>query len=187
MQTLFSKSFHDYRIRFDGLIVGLLFVLVYVTLNTTFFVSTQEPQIIEKQVIVRVPVSLSSDDKKQIRCMAENVYHEAGNQSIKGKIAVSNVVMNRIKNPTNFAPTPCAVIKQKIAGVCQFSWVCQGKKIINDIDTYTESYKVAENVYLKNLNDVTDGAIFYHADYVEPSWSKIYHRTVQIGQHIFYK
>jgi spore germination cell wall hydrolase CwlJ-like protein len=186
MQNL-SKSLYDYHIRLDGVFVGLLFVLVYSCLNTLFFEPAiiRVPQVIEHQVVVKVPVKLDVNDKKQIKCLAENTYYEAGNQSVKGKIAVNNVVMNRVNN--NFADTPCGVIKQKLRGNCQFSWVCQGKKPISNIDTYAESYKVAENVYLNNLNDVTEGAVFYHADYVDPAWSRIYHRTVQIGQHIFYK
>jgi len=194
MQKITAKSFNDYRIRLDGLFVGVLFVLVYSFLNVAFFEPAviRVPQIIEHQVIVKVPVNLNVNDKKQIKCLAENTYYEAGNQSVKGKIAVSNVVMNRVSNKMNhinnsFADTPCGVIKQKVKGNCQFTWVCHDKKPISNIDTYTESYKVAENVYLNNLNDVTDGAVFYHADYVDPAWSKIYHKTVQIGQHIFYK
>ncbi len=35
--------------------------------------------------------------------------------------------------------------------------------------------------------DPTDGALFYHADYVDPWWSKHYVRTVQILNHIFYR
>ena len=35
--------------------------------------------------------------------------------------------------------------------------------------------------------DITDGALFYHADYVTPSWAKIKQKTTEIGDHIFYK
>lgn len=149
-------------------------------------VVVQVPQIVEKEVIVRVPVKLNANDKKQIRCLAENTYFEAANQSVQGKIAVNNVVMNRVSNDY-YASTPCAVIQQKKAGVCQFSWVCQPRKMISDLDAYTESYKVAENVYLKNLNDVTGGAIFYHSTSVNPTWNRVYQKTRQIGEHIFYK
>ena len=124
-------------------------------------------------------------DKQQIECLAQNVYFEAGNQSRTGKIAVSNVVMNRV-NDKRFPNTPCAVIKQKARGVCQFSWVCQGKKYIRDQKTYAEALSVARRVY-DNAIDVTNGAKFYHASYVKPSWSRVFKRTVVIGDHIFYK
>lgn len=38
-------------------------------------------------------------------------------------IAVAHVVLNRIKS-SKFPETICGVVKQKVAGVCQFSWVC---------------------------------------------------------------
>jgi spore germination cell wall hydrolase CwlJ-like protein len=35
--------------------------------------------------------------------------------------------------------------------------------------------------------DITDGALFYHADNIRPSWAKTKKRTTKIGNHIFYK
>ena len=35
--------------------------------------------------------------------------------------------------------------------------------------------------------DITDGALFYHADYVYPSWAKTKQRTTEIDDHIFYR
>jgi spore germination cell wall hydrolase CwlJ-like protein len=37
------------------------------------------------------------------------------------------------------------------------------------------------------LVDITDGALFYHADYVTPSWAKTKVKTVEIQDHIFYR
>ena len=34
--------------------------------------------------------------------------------------------------------------------------------------------------------DPTDGALWYHADYVSPSWGRVFKRNGQIGRHIFY-
>ena len=36
------------------------------------------------------------------------------------------------------------------------------------------------------LLDITDGALWYHADYVKPSWAKHKKITTEIGDHIFY-
>ena len=35
--------------------------------------------------------------------------------------------------------------------------------------------------------DITDGATFYHADYVNPSWAKTKLKTIEIEDHIFYR
>jgi spore germination cell wall hydrolase CwlJ-like protein len=143
-------------------------------------------KIIEKEVIVNKPVYLSKYDKKQIQCMAENTYFEAGHEPTKGKIAVNNVVLNRVKDK-RFPKTPCAVINQRTARVCQFSWKCEGGKRIADMTAYRKATTIAENVYLGNYGDVTKGAKFYHADYVSPSWGKVFDRTTKIGAHIFYR
>ena len=38
-----------------------------------------------------------------------------------------------------------------------------------------------------NFVDITDGALFYHADYVTPAWAKTKIKTVEIQDHIFYR
>ena len=137
--------------------------------------------------IVKVPVELTPKDRRQIQCLAENTYFEAGNQTVKGKIAVNNVVMNRVNDPKErFGNTPCSVVSQKYRGVCQFSWKCEGRKKIRDQELFEQSKKIAEQVYLGNYGDVTGGAKFYHANYVSPPWGKRMSRLTKIGAHIFY-
>lgn len=143
-------------------------------------------KIVEKPVVIKEPVYLNKFDKQQIQCMAENTYFEAGHEPAKGKIAVNNVVLNRVKDK-RFPKTPCAVINQKARGVCQFSWKCEKGKQIRNTSAYNKSKDIAEDVYLGNYNDVTGGAKFYHADYVRPSWGRVFDRTVKIGAHIFYR
>jgi spore germination cell wall hydrolase CwlJ-like protein len=121
-------------------------------------------------------------DQAQIECLAQNVYFEAGNQPVKGQIAVTNVVMNRIAH--GFAKTPCGVVMQRTKRVCQFSWTCKKPKI-HDWNLYERSRKVAQDVYYARVQDVTRGAIYYHANYVHPNWNMV--RVVSIGAHIFYR
>jgi spore germination cell wall hydrolase CwlJ-like protein len=139
--------------------------------------------VVEPVVEVIEPV-LTPEDKRQIECLAINAYHEAGNQSRRGKIAVSNVVMNRVKDE-RFPKTPCAVIYQRTRRVCQFSWTCMGNMKVRSAEQYAESRETAEEVYLEDVEDVTNGAKFYHATYVNPRWR--YQRIIQIGDHIFYR
>lgn len=175
----------------EGFLVGAIIMAVIAVImipkeTETKIVHVPVTKVIEKEVVKKVPVKLDNYDKRQIQCLAENAYFEAGNQSTKGKIAVTNVVMNRVKD-SRFPDSPCAVVNQKARGVCQFSWVCEGKKRIHDWATFSRARKVAEDVYLKNVGDVTYGAKFYHADYVSPSWGRVFKRTTVIGDHIFYK
>jgi len=141
-----------------------------------------EVQIIER--VEKVPVYLNAADRRQIACMAENTYFEAAYESRDGKIAVNNVVMNRVSDP-RFPKTPCAVISQRTSRVCQFSWVCERGKRVTDHDAYAEAKKIAEQVYIGNIGDVTGGAQFYHADYVNPGWRM--RRLIKIDTHIFYQ
>jgi len=139
---------------------------------------------VERTVVVHKPVYIQSPDKKQIQCLADNIYYEARNQSKIGQIAVTNVVMNRVKDG-RFPKTPCSVINQKRGGICQFSWVCSSKQVKNTT-SYKKAYEVAENVYINNERDVTNNALFYHATYVRPSWARKFRQTARIGSHIFY-
>lgn len=190
-QLIEKQENYDFLKWFEGLFVALI-VLIMITATQAKpepqIIKVPVTQVIEKEVVKvqRVPVKLNAHDQRQIQCLAENVYFEAGNQSTKGKIAVTNVVMNRVKD-SRFPDTPCAVVKQKSRGVCQFSWVCEGKKRIQDWALFRESRRVAEQVYLKNIGDVTGGAKFYHADYVKPGWAYVFDRTKKIGAHIFYR
>ena len=147
-------------------------------------VPVAQAKIVEKPVIEEPEVVLTQFDKRQIQCLAENAYFEAGNQSTKGKIAVTNVVMNRVEDK-RFPKTPCGVVHQRTKRVCQFSWVCEGKKRIRSMEQYADAKEVAEQVYLGEVGDNTRGAMFYHADYVNPGWNL--RRVIKIGDHIFYK
>jgi len=173
----------------EGFLLGAIAIIVIISLiphNQPKPVIIEKPiiKVIEKPTIVKVPVRLTAHDQQQIQCLAENTYFEAGNQSTKGKIAVNNVVMNRVKDPSHrFGKTACAVVAQKTKGTCQFSWKCMRLKI-HSHEQFAESKRVAEQVYLGNVGDVTGGAKFYHANYVNPHWNL--HRLIQIGAHIFY-
>ena len=135
--------------------------------------------------VVYLKPELTSHDKKQIQCLADNAYYEAGNQTINGMIAVTQVVLNRASDG-KFPSTPCAVVKQKSRGVCQFSWTCVKQRILYP-ENYEKAKRVAKTVYTNNVPDITGGAVYYHATYVKPTWFRKLKKTVIIGQHIFYK
>ena len=124
-------------------------------------------------------------NNRELKCLADNIYFEAGNQSTKGKLAVAAVTINRVKSP-KFPKSVCSVVYQKTGRTCQFSWVCEGKKHVRSTQQYAESKKVAEKVLLSGANHGILGhnVLFYHADYVNPRWNL--RRVAKIGDHIFY-
>ena len=158
---------------------GLIFALA---LHTATPAKTVEIPVPVPQVVV-VPQYINEHDRAQINCMAENIYFEAGNQGTRGMVAVSNVVMNRVADK-RFPKSQCGVINQRWKGQCQFSWVCRNPSI-KDRTLYAKSRDVAEQVYLGNEGDITNGALFYHATYVNPGWRK--KAVATIGDHIFYR
>lgn len=118
-----------------------------------------------------------SYDKTQIECLARNAYHEARGEGETGMKAVSNVVMNRVKNK-KWPGTPCQVIYQKN----QFSWTIHGRnKRISETKMYKRSLEIAHKVYYGIYKDITFGSLFFHAISIPRRQFKL-----RIGNHIFY-
>ncbi len=130
---------------------------------------------------------LTKDARKQVDCLAENIYHEAGYEPFLGKKAVALVTLNRTQDE-RFPSNICGVVKQKTQGTCQFSWFCMPVKLNRNSEAFKESMEVALFVYAnyEKLKDITHGALYYHADYVNPRWRNV-EKTTVIGRHIFYK
>ncbi len=135
--------------------------------------------------------SLSKNAQKQITCLAENIYFEAANEPLEGKKAVAFVTINRLQSG-NYADSICEVVFQKTNGTCQFSWYCDRKftdrrLTIRDTMLYNEIRELATNIIVNydRMKDVTEGATYYHADYVSPGWKL--KKIDQIGRHIFYR
>lgn len=130
---------------------------------------------------------LNKEEQAQIDCLALNIYREAGHEPEDGKLAVALVTMNRVKAP-GFPDSVCKVVQQKTKNICQFSWKCITHLPRVDQELYKYIREIATHVFLNHhmLNDITLGALFYHADYVRPRWKKV-EMTIKIGRHIFYK
>jgi spore germination cell wall hydrolase CwlJ-like protein len=123
-------------------------------------------------------------------CLALNIYFEARSEPLDGKRAVGHVVLNRVRD-TEFPESVCQVVRQGGENVrhgCQFSWWCDGRSD-RPVDTlaWRESREVAWEVLRGATKDPTSGALWYHAEYVQPSWQDKMLKSRRIGQHIFYR
>lgn len=133
---------------------------------------------------------------EQIRCMALNIYHEAGSEPFMGQVAVARVVMNRVRH--GFASNPCKVIYQahyvpvepdseEKRKLCQFSWVCEGKNNPSKSNPrYQQAEDIARQVILEDRwrDEIPAGALFFHNSSVDPAWT--YRHIMTIGNHVFY-
>jgi len=98
--------------------------------------------------------------------------------------------MNRSRD-ARFPRRICYVAYQhvgSIPGGCEFSWTCDAlTDEPKNAAAWQHSFRVARRVYSGRSNDPTDGAIWYHADYVEPEWASGLGLPQRIGRHLFYR
>lgn len=127
--------------------------------------------------------------RNEVVCLAKNIYFEARSESREGQLAVAQVTRNRVESG-DYPRTYCGVVYQRKDTGCQFSWVCDGKADeVNNMSAYKRALTIAQDVLLKNVNSRIIGTdvMFYHANYVNPSWSDKMEEVTTIGQHTFYR
>jgi len=189
---------HDLLLRFGGLL-SLIFLLVFVPMHTLVKMQkkldahaaneqalrAEITDLNERMGVYKVAYAKQQSVQKEVQCLTQNIYYEAGSEPSAGKIAVAEVTMNRVKK--GYAKTVCGVVTQKSKGTCQFSWVCSPKKAIDSMKNWLEAKKIAENILISRKKyGIIGNATHFHADYVDPSWADSKKYVSQIGRHVFY-
>jgi spore germination cell wall hydrolase CwlJ-like protein len=108
--------------------------------------------------VISSSIAQANDDvtvDRQVMCLAQNIYYEAGLEPFRGKVAVAQVTVNRTESG-NFPSTICGVVHQKtqVAGkmICQFSWSCNPVNKVKYLsNAWQDSLLVAEQVLRSNL------------------------------------
>ena len=120
---------------------------------------------------------------KDLKCLAQNIFFEAGTESMLGKIAVGQVTVNRVKIG-HWGETVCEVVNSKN----QFSWTNKDDLYMDrDSKNYKESFLAAKKVLQERKRlRILRSALFYHADYVRPNWADKNQKVIKIEKHIFY-
>ena len=186
-------------------ILSWTFVLVSILVPTVAALSTES----QKPLFPLEPIKVTSSkivikekqpDPEQVFCLAQNIYHEARGENISGQMAVAHVTMNRV-NSDKFPNTVCEVVYQSryskwwldrgkkvpVKHKCQFSWYCDGRSDgISDWESFDNIVDISKQIILGRLDDNTNGAVYYHADYVKPSWSNYMKVSAVYDNHIFY-
>jgi len=121
---------------------------------------------------------------EQSNCLATAVYFEARGESLEGQLAVARVVMNRAASG-RYPPDWCSVVKQP----AQFSFVRHGE--FPWIDTastaWAHAQAIARLAVANVVPSVEPDVLWYHANYVAPSWGHRLNLAERIGAHIFYR
>lgn len=121
-------------------------------------------------------------------CLVLAIYYEARSEPVAGQYAVAEVVLNRVASP-RFPDSVCEVVTQDLGPNphdCQFSFYCDGKpEVMRNTTAMKQALAIATAV-MDDPTVVANGALFYHADYVSPKWSKKMTPTVMVGAHIFF-
>jgi N-acetylmuramoyl-L-alanine amidase len=121
---------------------------------------------------------------EQTNCLATAVYFEARGESAEGQLAVARVVMNRAASG-RYPPDWCSVVKQP----AQFSFVRHGEFPYADTNSaaWQKAEAVAELAAANVVPSLGNDVLWYHADYVAPTWRRSLQEVQQIGAHIFYR
>ena len=114
-------------------------------------------------------------------CMARTVYLEASNQTLRGQLAVAQVIVNRMKSAA-YPKSACEVVEQP----GQFAQADSDQEPTSS-KVWKTAVAIARIAQDSRIAQVAPGARFFHATYVSPSWSQTHERITQIGDHVFYR
>ena len=120
---------------------------------------------------------------RDMNCLAENIYYEAGIEPIEGKYAVAQVTLNRLRT-RHWGSSICKVVHAH----AQFSWTLKKKLDKPSGANWTESKLIAEHMLADKMRvRPLQSALMYHAESVQPKWADRRQYITKVGQHIFYR
>jgi N-acetylmuramoyl-L-alanine amidase len=120
---------------------------------------------------------IESLSEKELDLLARIVRAEAQSEPFEGKVAVAEVVLNRLESP-QFPDT----IKEVIYEPGQFQPVANGQ-INKPADE--ESIEAVDAALLDMRNITEDSVFFYNPDIATNRWLDSRETAVVIGQHVF--
>jgi N-acetylmuramoyl-L-alanine amidase len=134
----------------------------------------------------------SLERETELRCLAENVYHEARGEPMAGQYAVAEVTLNRVASP-DYPKTICQVVYEsrwdpvRKRRVAAFSWTQQDIAYASRGKAWRQAMRAATAVYENVHTPVVPDALFYHAASVDPYWAKTKKPVATVGHHVFYR
>ncbi len=132
-------------------------------------------------------IDLTGADRA-LQCLALAMYYEAAFEGPNGRLAVAQVVLNRVRHPA-FPKSVCAVVFQRSASnICQFTFACDGAMRRPRLPALWQQTRIEAGAALGGKVYAPVGmATHYHADYVFPYWAPRLDKIAVEGTHVFYR
>lgn len=134
----------------------------------------------------------SAYQNNEVNCMGQAIFYEAAGEPYQGKVAVGNVILNRMSSGI-YPKTVCGVIRER----GQFQWVKNLKLRKNRVYHANKRdkhiHKLANRLYQQYRSgkykagkrvDITHGSLFFSSNGVRPSPRAV--KSVKIGRHQFF-
>jgi N-acetylmuramoyl-L-alanine amidase len=135
-------------------------------------------------MILMSPLASSMVPMDDLKCLTDNLYHEARGESPIGIVKVGMVTLNRVKD-SRWPTTVCKVVYQRR----QFSWTAGEVLPIKNITLYKELERISYVLLLTNNILDREGSNHYlRCDWKDKvNWWVSMDFKGSIGNHCFYK
>lgn len=121
---------------------------------------------------------------RELHCLAGAVYFEARGEPLAGQLAVAQVIINRTEDG-RFPRSYCGVVAQP--GQFSFMRGSRMPQVRIGSPAWERAIAVAQIAHQGMWESEAGEAVFFHARYVNPGWSRTKTRLAQINTHIFYR
>jgi N-acetylmuramoyl-L-alanine amidase len=125
-----------------------------------------------------------------IDTLARTLWGEARGESHEGRVAVANVVMNRVKLQGWMGKSVTQVCLKPYQFSCWLQNDVNRNKLLavgSGDSAFVDCLAIATDAVNGELPDITGGATHYHEKHITPPWAAKATKTAEIGNHIFYK
>lgn len=121
---------------------------------------------------------------REMECLAGAIYFESRGEPLAGQLAVGQVIINRTESPA-FPFDYCAVVFQR----SQFSFVRGGRmpRLDRGSAAWAKATAIARIAHEGLWQSEARDSLYFHANYVRPSWSRTKIARTTIDTHIFYR
>jgi spore germination cell wall hydrolase CwlJ-like protein len=135
-----------------------------------------------RELVAEMPRAGALSD--EMECLAGAIYFESRGEPLAGQLAVGQVIINRAESGT-FPSDYCGVVFQP----SQFSFVRHGRmpRIDRTSASWARATAIARIAHEGLWDSEAGDALYFHAKYVHPSWSRTKIARATIDTHIFYR